>query len=156
LSNSDLTSGNGNAPVIGIPIELNKKLVIEPLISFNSYGRFNGTVVEDRTIFGLGGKVLFRLSEKETHPYVGGSLAYSPQSITIENNGTDLEQTSSTFGVGGIFGIEHNISNQFTFAIEGSIGFTSNSDIEIEGTKVVDGYTNIGLGISAIFRMFLD
>ena len=156
LAGGDLSGGNGSIPIIGVPIELNKKVIIEPHIGFSDFGIFNGTLVEQRNHFVIGTKALFRLTEKETHPYVGGMISYGPQSIEIESGGSIQKQTSSSFGVAGIFGIEHNVSSNFTVALESSLGYTSKSDIEVNNIKAVDGYSNIGLGIALIFRMFLD
>jgi outer membrane protein with beta-barrel domain len=156
LSNSNLTGSSSTVPIIGVPIELNKNLIIQPNLMFYSLGQVNDLIVSKSTNIGIGSDVIFRLSNAETHPIVGGGFSFVSATSEAEVNGNDVETSQTRFGLSGIFGIEHNVSNDFTIALQGTLGFSSYGDTEVNNVKAIDGYTNFGLGIQAVLRMFLN
>lgn len=158
LNNSNLAGNNVTAPSIGIPIEINN-LIIEPNITFYSMRvEAEEPLIEQATIFGIGGNLLYRMSNKKTRPMIGGGFKYFSQTSDIESIGSsnDTELSQSRYLLMGIAGIEHNIDENFSIAIQASLEYSYFGDIEYGETRVIAEHSNYGLGIAAVLRMYID
>ena len=159
LNNSNLSGSNVTAPSIGIPIEINN-LILEPNITFYSMRvEAEEPLIEQATIFGIGGNLLYRMSKKKTRPMIGGGIMYISQTSEIESttgSTNEAELSQSRYLLKGIAGIEHNIDENFSIALQASLEYSYFGDLEFGETRVIAEHSNYGLGIAAVLRMYLD
>ena len=120
-----------------VPITVSDLITIEPEIGFfqRSQDDGNDTTTSDLNLrAGVG--VLFKNSiTKKTNVYGGVRLGLQFNSNAVDNDGNEVETTSTDFIVGGVAGGEYFIDNAFSIGGEWGIFLVSAG----EPTVTVDG-----------------
>lgn len=154
VASADVSVGLGvslrdfDTTTIYVPIDINKQIRVEPMVSFYQSKQETGNTKEEREGFDIGAGVFFLMPTKYSVTlYVGGRLGLVSDEVettTYALSGAVLTRTKSDrdgFSIAPTVGFEYNFNDHISLGGEAGIGFSD-----------VDDYENVGTTTNVIFR----
>lgn len=148
-----LVSGSAPPAHLYVPIDLSARLRIEPQLGLVT---FNGDPGDDFSRLDLGVGVLFQRSiTQQLAAYVGPRVVLSFVSDEIDVGPGFDDATGIDARILGAVGGEYRPHPNFSFGVEGQLGFTAVGDKETDAGPEIGGGSSLHTGAIVFFRAFL-